>query len=90
MYIKTLQCPNCSNGLREVQKYGIDLVYCPLCKGVWLDRDEINKIEMVQSQYEFEQYQKYRHGREDYNDDEFFSRNRCRGFLVDLFELGNV
>ena len=30
--------------MREVQKYVVDLCYCPLCKGVWLDRDEINKI----------------------------------------------
>ena len=66
----------------------MDLGYCPLCKGVWLDRDEINKIAKEQSQYEFEHYQKYRHGREDYDDDDCYSRKRSRGFLVDLFDFG--
>ncbi len=73
--------------MREAQKYGVDFLYCPLCKGVWLDRDEINKIDKVQNQYEFEHYQKYRHGKEDYTVDYYNSRKWSRRFLVDLFDF---
>ncbi|MGI0024861.1 MAG: zf-TFIIB domain-containing protein, partial [Nitrososphaera sp.] len=30
--------------MQEVQKHGVYLDYCPACKGVWLDRGEIDKI----------------------------------------------
>jgi Zn-finger nucleic acid-binding protein len=73
--------------MREVQKYGVDLLYCPLCKGVWLHRDEINKIDKVQSQYEFEHYQKYRNGKKDYAVDDYISRKWSRRFLLDLFDF---
>jgi hypothetical protein len=91
MNIAILRCPNCYIGMREVQKYGIDLFYCPVCRGVWLDRDEINKIEKVQNQYEFEYYERYRRGKVEYDDnDDYYGRKRSRGFLVDLFELRDL
>lgn len=40
----TLKCPNCSGTMQEVQKHGVHIDYCPVCKGVWLDRGEIDKI----------------------------------------------
>ena len=40
----TLKCPNCSGRMQEVQRHGVHLDYCPVCKGVWLDRGEIDKI----------------------------------------------
>ncbi len=39
-----LKCPNCSGNMQEVQRHGVHIDYCPVCKGVWLDRGEINKI----------------------------------------------
>jgi Zn-finger nucleic acid-binding protein len=85
--ITTLRCPNCSDEMREVQKYGIELDYCPSCNGVWLDKDGINKIAKVQSQDEFEDYQKYRHGKDDYEVDDYCSGKWSRRFLADLFDF---
>jgi uncharacterized protein len=39
-----MNCPVCGERLREVQKYGVDIDICPGCKGVWLDRGELDKI----------------------------------------------
>jgi Zn-finger nucleic acid-binding protein len=39
-----MQCPNCSTQMQLMQKYDVDIDYCPSCKGVWLDRGEIDKI----------------------------------------------
>jgi uncharacterized protein len=39
-----MQCPVCDEKLREVEKYGVMVDICPGCKGVWLDRGELEKI----------------------------------------------
>ena len=48
---RKLQCPNCSVEMQIVQKNEIDIDYCPECKGVWLDRGEIDKIASIQNKY---------------------------------------
>lgn len=39
-----------------MQKYDAEIDYCPRCKGVWLDRGEIDKIASVQNKYEDAHY----------------------------------
>lgn len=40
-----MNCPICDNTrLREVDKEGILIDVCPTCKGVWLDRGELEKL----------------------------------------------
>jgi uncharacterized protein len=69
--------------MQIMQKYEADIDYCPQCKGVWLDRGEIDKIANVQSRYEDAHYQKYHYGRRDY-----YNRRRRRGALLgDLFDF---
>lgn len=50
--------------MQLMQKYDAEIDYCPRCKGVWLDRGEIDKIASVQIRYEDAHYQKYHYGRE--------------------------
>jgi uncharacterized protein len=78
--------------MQEIKRYDVDIDFCPSCKGVWLDRGEIDKIAKVQSGYEEEHYQKYHYGKRDYDhddDDDYYSpkRRRKRGFLEDLFDF---
>jgi uncharacterized protein len=65
-----IQCPNCSTRMQLMQKYDVDIDYCPSCKGVWLDRGEIDKIAKIQSIYEDQHYNKYHYGKRDYDDDD--------------------
>lgn len=40
-----MQCPVCSNSqLVMSERQGIEIDYCPQCRGVWLDRGELDKI----------------------------------------------
>lgn len=37
-------CPVCDAKMKAVEKHGVELDICPDCKGVWLDRGELDKI----------------------------------------------
>lgn len=39
-----MQCPTCSVPLVMSERQGIEIDYCPQCRGVWLDRGELDKI----------------------------------------------
>ncbi len=39
-----MNCPVCDAQLRTVNKHNIEVEICPDCKGVWLDRGELDKI----------------------------------------------
>lgn len=41
-----VQCPKCSLDLVTIEydKTGIEIDYCPQCRGTWLDEDEFRKI----------------------------------------------
>ncbi len=39
-----MKCPNCNVSLVMTDRSGIEIDYCPDCRGVWLDRGELDKI----------------------------------------------
>ncbi len=41
-----MECPVCRNGVQLVvsERQSIEIDYCPTCRGVWLDRGELDKI----------------------------------------------
>jgi uncharacterized protein len=39
-----MQCPACQHELRMADRQGVEIDYCPQCRGVWLDRGELDKI----------------------------------------------
>ena len=39
-----MKCPACSIDLVMSERSGIEIDYCPTCRGVWLDRGELDKI----------------------------------------------
>jgi uncharacterized protein len=39
-----MQCPNCRIDLQMTERHGVEIDYCPRCRGVWLDRGELDKI----------------------------------------------
>ena len=39
-----LLCPNCNTSMQNVNRSGVELDMCPSCRGVWLDRGELEKI----------------------------------------------
>jgi len=39
-----MACPVCRTLLTMSERQGIEIDYCPTCRGVWLDRGELDKI----------------------------------------------
>ena len=39
-----MNCPACNVALAMADRQGVEIDYCPRCRGVWLDRGEIDKI----------------------------------------------
>lgn len=94
-----LQCPSCRVALVMSERQGIEIDYCPQCRGVWLDRGELDKI-IERSTKEAApppQAQQQRPAqpmppRRDYDDDDYYERShgyhrkRRKSFLEELFD----
>ena len=39
-----MKCPNDDTVLQMTDRQGVEIDYCPTCRGVWLDRGELDKI----------------------------------------------
>ncbi len=39
-----MDCPSCRVELQMTERQGVEIDYCPKCRGVWLDRGELDKI----------------------------------------------
>lgn len=40
-----MKCPACPDSLLVMtERSGVEIDYCPTCRGVWLDRGELDKI----------------------------------------------
>ncbi|MGN6623926.1 MAG: zf-TFIIB domain-containing protein [Candidatus Nitrosocosmicus sp.] len=88
----SLICPNCSSEMNIANKFGVEIDHCPRCKGVWLDRGELEKIASIQDRYEEDHYKKYHYERDhDYNDDDDYNKKRNNkkrgGFLGEMFDF---
>ena len=42
--LSSMLCPVCHVGLNMAERQGVEIDYCPQCRGVWLDRGELDKI----------------------------------------------
>jgi Zn-finger nucleic acid-binding protein len=53
-----LMCPNCNEGMQEIRRNEVEIDVCPKCRGVWLDRGEMEKLmhtaRAVEAEYERE------------------------------------
>lgn len=39
-----MQCPVCDVALSISSREGVEIDFCPQCRGVWLDRGELDKV----------------------------------------------
>jgi Zn-finger nucleic acid-binding protein len=44
MEMTFMKCPVCNVELKMTDRQGVEIDYCPQCRGVWLDRGELDKI----------------------------------------------
>lgn len=42
--VASMLCPVCKVGLSMSDRSGVEIDFCPSCRGVWLDRGKLDKI----------------------------------------------
>ena len=42
--VSAMLCPVCKVGLAMSDRQGIEIDICPQCRGIWLDRGELDKL----------------------------------------------
>ncbi len=88
-----MNCPVCNVRLVMTERQGIEIDYCSKCRGVWLDRGELDKIiersvsEIPQAQYRENNYEQHDKHRGRHHEDEHYKGHyKKRSFLSDLFD----
>lgn len=87
-----MKCPKCNQPLVMSERQGVEIDYCPQCRGVWLDRGELDKILERSTASESRRA-------EDPGDDDDWGREKAAreaaprkrrgGFLSELFDFGD-
>jgi Zn-finger nucleic acid-binding protein len=81
-----MNCPVCNVELKIADRQGIEIDYCPQCRGVWLDRGELDKIIERSATLSFEEDRDY--DREYRDEDRRYQRRRKRkSFLEEMFDV---
>ena len=96
-----LICPACRVDLVMSERHGVEIDYCPRCRGVWLDRGELDKIlersaaELGSSQAQQPQQPpfqergyapEYRRDHDHDRDDYKHHKHKRKSFLHELFD----
>jgi Zn-finger nucleic acid-binding protein len=96
-----MNCPVCNVTLTMTDRQGVEIDYCAKCRGVWLDRGELDKIiersvgsePQYPSETRFEEprsHQKH-HDEPHYkqHDDRYYGHKKKKkeSFLSDLFDF---
>lgn len=65
-----MKCPVCKDvTLMISERQGVEIDYCPECRGVWLDRGELDKILDKANSYEEREYSKEKSYNKEYRED---------------------
>ncbi len=90
-----MNCPVDNELLQMTERSGVEVDYCPRCRGIWLDRGELDKI-LARADREFDGDREYGFRRDDdYRErDEWIRtperpRRKRKNFLSEMFEFGD-
>lgn len=91
-----MKCPRCNTNLALSITQGIEIDYCPDCRGVWLDSGELEKILERSGSFnssnrnddEHSDHNEDNHGRHNERQGGYGQQSRHRkGFLSELFDF---
>ena len=95
-----MKCPVCKDvTLLMSEKRGVEIDYCPECRGIWLDRGELEKLMEVEGRssksydrdYERQSERDRKRDYDDYDDRKYSSKHTKRkkgsifGEIFDMF-----
>jgi len=97
-----MKCPNDNETLVMSERSGIEIDYCPVCRGIWLDRGELDKLieknadatnrgpAPAPSQIATPPVENIQHAPQEYRyseDRHYKKKHRKESFLGDLFDF---
>ena len=83
-----MKCPTCNVNLVMADRSGIEIDYCPDCRGVWLDRGELDKIiERSSPTVQNTQPDRSREQQQYYSKDNPHYYKKKKGLLGELFDF---
>jgi uncharacterized protein len=98
--MESLTCPKCRGGMRSYERNGVTVDQCGECRGIFLDRGELERLvdaelqynsPSPQPRYEEKRYEeKKRYDDRRYDDDRRYGnqhpRKKKKSFLEELFD----
>jgi Zn-finger nucleic acid-binding protein len=92
-----MNCPSCKIPLVMSERQGIEIDYCPQCRGIWLDRGELDKLieksNAAENQQDFNagspQHQQQQQPPSSYDqqrDQAYYNRHKKKHWLNELFD----
>jgi Zn-finger nucleic acid-binding protein len=93
--VAAMACPVCKTGLTLSERSGIEIDYCQTCRGVWLDRGELDKIidrsgpylELKHPSADQRRPNEHHFGhRSDDDNDRSRQKSRKKSFFAELFD----
>lgn len=87
-----MKCPVCKDvTLLMSEKKGIEIDYCPECRGIWLDRGELEKLlekenEVICHDYDNRDYEKYDKDSK-YEKNEKHTKRKKESIFGEIFDM---
>ncbi|MES2650665.1 MAG: zf-TFIIB domain-containing protein [Bacteroidota bacterium] len=83
-----MKCPSCNETLLMTEKRGVEIDYCPNCRGIWLDRGELEKI-MENAADHYSKKDNYEKDYKSYEYNQYDNRypKKKKSFLNDFFDF---
>ncbi len=92
-----MNCPVCNVPLTMTERQNIEIDYCPQCRGVWLDRGELDKIiershldvpsrQREEPRYRREEKDRRPYPEQGYRKDQYHGKKR-KSFLGEIFDF---
>jgi Zn-finger nucleic acid-binding protein len=88
-----MRCPVDESTLVMSERNGIEIDYCPQCRGVWLDRGELDKIIDRSTQMEQPrqappqpQYERYDDRRPSSPQQPYYKKKKRESWLSEIFD----
>ena len=91
-------CPIDGSTLLLSERQGIEIDYCPQCRGVWLDRGELDKLidrsdddddDDRDRRRDFDRRDDDHRRDREYPSTDYRPRKKKKGFLSEVFEFGD-
>jgi Zn-finger nucleic acid-binding protein len=85
-----MQCPVDGTTLTMSDRQGIEIDYCPTCRGIWLDRGELDKLIEREQRWVDERVAEDRKAttKDARKDEAKPKKKKVTSFLQDIMEMG--